>query len=131
MNFFKHYLIALIVFTLIDLIWLLIISKDLYREKLGPLMADKVNILAAVLFYVLFIAAVVFFVINPAIEKESIFFALYAGAFFGLVCYATYDLTNLATLKGWPLSITIIDLIWGSFITSATSVISTWLIGKI
>lgn len=130
MQFLKHYLIALVVFTLIDLVWLLFISKKLYQEKIGHLMADKVNLPAAAIFYLLFIAALVFFVINPATAKQSILYALGAGAFFGLVTYATYDLTNLATLKGWPVSLTVIDLLWGSFVTSTTCAITTWISGK-
>jgi uncharacterized membrane protein len=129
MQFVKHYLIALVVFTLIDLVWLLVISKNLYKAKIGHLMADKVNLPAAGLFYLLFIAALVFFVINPAADKRSVLYAIGAGAFFGLVTYATYDLTNLATLKGWPVSLTVIDLLWGSFVTSATCAVTTWISG--
>lgn len=130
MTFFKHYLIALIVFTLIDMVWLLFISKKLYKSKIGHLMADKVNLPAAIIFYLLFIAAMVFFVINPAADKQSLLYALGAGAFFGLVTYATYDLTNLATLKDWPVSMTVIDLVWGTFITSATCFLTTWFSGR-
>ncbi len=130
MQFLKQYLIALVVFTLVDLVWLLFISKNLYQAKIGHLMADKVNFAAAGLFYLLFIAALVFFVINPATAKSSILYALGAGAFFGLVTYATYDLTNLATLKGWPISLTVIDLLWGSFVTSTTCALTTWISGK-
>lgn len=130
MQFIKHYLVALVVFTLIDLVWLLLISRKLYQEKIGHLMAEKVNLPAAAIFYLLFIAAMVFFVISPAVDKSSIWFALGAGAFFGLVTYATYDLTNLATLRGWPVSMTIIDLIWGTFITSTTSALATWISGR-
>ena len=131
MQFLKHYLIAFIVFILIDLVWLLFISKKLYRDNIGHLMADKVNIPAAAIFYLLYIAALVFFVISPAVVKQSLLYALGAGAFFGLVAYATYDLTNLATLKDWPVSLTAIDLLWGSFVTGATCFIATWISGKI
>lgn len=130
MAFIKHSLIALVIFTLIDLVWLMVISKNLYQDKIGHLMADKTNLPAAVLFYLLFIAAMVFFVINPAVDRHSVRYALMAGAFFGLVTYATYDLTNLATLRDWPVSITVIDLVWGTFITSTTSVITTWISGR-
>lgn len=130
MPFVKNYLIAIVIFTLIDLVWLVFISRKLYQDKLGHLMAPKVNFAAAAVFYLLFIAGMVFFVINPAVEKQSVLYALGAGAFFGLITYATYDLTNLATLKDWPVSITIIDLIWGSFVTSATSALSTWVSGR-
>ena len=130
MQFVKHYLIALVVFTLIDLVWLLFISRKLYQAKIGHLMAEKPNLAAAAIFYLLFIAAMVFFVINPAVDKQSVLFALGAGAFFGLVTYATYDLTNLATLRDWPVSITVIDLIWGTFITSTTCALTTWISGR-
>lgn len=128
--FIKNYLIALVIFSVIDLIWLLFIAKNLYREKIGHLMADKANFPAALIFYLLFIAAMVFFVITPALEKQSLLYALAAGAFFGLASYATYDLTNLATLKDWPVSITVIDLIWGSFITSSTCTATVWISGR-
>lgn len=131
MPFFKHYLIALIVFSLIDVVWLVFISRKLYREKIGHLMADKVNVPAAAIFYLLFIAAMVFFVINPAAERQSVLYALGAGAFFGLVTYGTYDLTNLATLRNWPVSMTVIDLIWGSFVTASTCGLTTWISGRI
>lgn len=127
MTFFKHYLIAVVVFTVIDLVWLLFISTQLYKSKIGHLMADKVNFLAAGIFYLLFIAALVFFVINPAVAKQSLLYAIGAGALFGLVTYGTYDLTNLATLRGWPVSLTVIDLIWGSFVTSASALATTWI----
>ncbi len=131
MPFLKHYLIALVVFSVIDLVWLVFIARKLYQEKIGHLMADKTNLPAAVLFYLLFIAAMVFFVINPAAERQSVLYALGAGAFFGLATYATYDLTNLATLRNWPVSLTVIDLAWGSFVTAATSALTTWIGGKI
>ena len=110
MLFIKHYIIALVVFTVIDMVWLLFISKKLYKEKIGHLMADKVNIPAAAVFYLLFIAALVFFVISPAVDRQSVLYALGAGAFFGLVAYGTYDLTNLATLRDWPVSLTVIEI---------------------
>ena len=131
MEFLKNYLIALVVFTLIDLVWLVKISRKLYQDKLGHLMADKVNLPAAAIFYLLFIAAMVFFVITPALEKNSVLYALGIGAFFGLVTYGTYDLTNLATLRDWPVSITVIDLIWGSFVTGSTCALTTWISGWI
>ena len=131
MQFLKHYLIALVVFTLIDLVWLLVISKKLYKAKIGHLMAESVQIPAAAIFYFLFIAALVFFVVLPAADRQSVLYALGAGAFFGLVAYATYDLTNLATLKDWPVSLTIIDLAWGSFVTGTTCALTTWIGGRL
>lgn len=121
MQSLKIYGMTFLVFFLVDLVWLGVISKNLYRKYLGHLMTPNVNWTAALLFYVLFIAGLVFFVVNPALEKESLRYAILAGGFFGLIAYGTYDLTNLATLKDWPLTITVIDLLWGTFLNAATS----------
>lgn len=121
MQFLKVYALTLVIFFLVDIVWLGVISKKLYKEYLGHLMAPNVNWAAALVFYFLFIAGLVFFVIMPAIEKGDLMYAITVGAFFGLITYGTYDLTNLATLRDWPLNITIIDLIWGTFLNAATS----------
>lgn len=120
----KYYGIAFSVFLLIDLFWLLLIANNLYRQYLGYIMTDKPNLLAALLFYLLFVAGIVYFVIYPSIEKDSLLYALIIGGFFGLLTYATYDLTNLATIKNWPLIITVIDMIWGVFVSASVSSIS-------
>ena len=94
-------------------------------------MAEKPNLVAALVFYLVFIVGVVYFVINPAIEAQSIQKVLISGLLFGFMTYATYDLTNLATLKDWPLLVTGVDLVWGSFLSTAigvlTYVIYNWL----
>lgn len=123
-EFLKVYLIAFVVFLVIDLIWLGLVAKNLYKQKLGFIMSAKPNWIAALIFYLIFIAGLLFFVINPAIENNSWTYALFAGMFLGFLNYATYDLTNLATLKDWPLKITIIDLIWGTFLGGSVSVIT-------
>jgi uncharacterized membrane protein len=122
--FLKLYLIALPVFFIIDMAWLVLIAKKFYQVHLGFLMKPEVNWLAAIAFYLLFIAGLVVFVIQPAVEKQSWSNALLAGALFGLVAYATYDLTNLATLKDWPVMVTVIDLIWGSVLAASVSVLT-------
>lgn len=127
--FIKLYGVSLIVFLGIDIIWLGFIAKKLYSKYLGYLMTEKIVWIAAVIFYLIFISGLVFFVINPALREKSLSYALYAGAFLGLVTYATYDLTNLATIKNWPVIVTVLDLLWGMFISSATSGI-TFLIMK-
>lgn len=127
--FIKLYVVSLIVFLGIDIIWLGFIAKQLYAKYLGYLMTERIVWLAAIIFYLIFIAGLVFFVINPALKEKSLSYALYAGAFLGLVTYATYDLTNLATIKNWPIIVTVLDLLWGMFISSATSGI-TFLIMK-
>jgi uncharacterized membrane protein len=90
-------------------------------------MSDRVNIASAALFYVVFIVGLVYFVIGPNINDPLM--AFLSGAMFGLVTYATYDLTNLATLKAWPITITVIDLIWGTLVTAVTSGLVVLLIG--
>lgn len=121
MDCIKLYFLTFFVFFLVDIVWLGAISKNLYSKYLGHLMTPNVNWAAAIIFYLLFIAGLVFFVIHPAIQKESLLYAILAGGFFGLVAYGTYDLTNLATLKDWPFLITAIDLAWGTFLNAATA----------
>jgi uncharacterized membrane protein len=123
------YLITLAVFFLIAMIWLGVVAKGFYRRHLGPLMSPKVNWAAAILFYLLFIVGLVVFVIRPALAAGKPLQALFMGALLGLVSYATYDLTNLATLKDWPLVVTVVDLIWGAVLGGSVSFIAA-LIGR-
>lgn len=122
--FIKVSAIALCVFLGIDMVWLTLIARELYAKHLGYLMAKQPNVLAAFIFYLLFSAGLTFFVIGPSIDKKSWTHALWTGAFFGLITYATYDLTNLATIKNWPLIITLIDLAWGMTLSASVSVIT-------
>ncbi|MBN1159069.1 MAG: DUF2177 family protein [Bacteroidales bacterium] len=129
MMFIKLYLIALPVFFAIDMAWLGLVAKKFYAGQIGFLMKTNINWLAAIVFYLLFIAGLVVFVISQAVQKGSWTHALLFGALFGLITYSTYDLTNLATLKNWPVLVTVVDLIWGSFLAASVSVI-TYLIGE-
>lgn len=126
----KLYFIALTVFLGIDMIWLTLVAKNFYAGHIGYLMAKNPNLWAALIFYLIFIAGLVFFVITPALDKKMWTQALLAGIFFGLVTYSTYDLTNLATVKDWPLIITIVDLIWGMILSAAVSVITYFIVLK-
>lgn len=117
------YLLTSLVFLAIDMVWLGVLAKNLYRKHLFALLADQVNWSAAIAFYALFIGGIFVFVIVPAVEKNSLITALWLGAFFGIVTYATYDLTNLATLKNWPLPIVFIDMAWGAVLTSWVSMV--------
>lgn len=127
----RNFLIALGVFLVIDIVWLAFISRALYSKHLGYLMAEKVNFLAALIFYLIFMLGMMYFVINPALAKGDWLAALWPGLFLGLIAYATYDLTNLATIRDWPLIITVVDLIWGSFLGGATATISYFIIKAI
>ena len=122
--FIKLFLIALVVFFAIDMVWLVLVAKRFYQEQIGSLMRPDINWFAAIIFYLLFITGLVIFVISPAIEKHSWMHALLFGALFGLITYATYDLTNLATLKNWPVRVTVVDLIWGTVLSASISVIT-------
>jgi len=120
--FLKLYCIALPIFFAVDMVWLGVAAKNFYAKHIGFLMKANVNWAAAILFYLLFIAGLVVFVVVPALEKGSWVRALLFGALFGLITYATYDLTNLATLKDWPLVVTVVDLIWGMVLAASVSV---------
>jgi len=129
--FIKLFIIALPVFFVIDMVWLVLVAKKFYQEQIGFLMKPGINWLVAIIFYFLFIAGLVIFVISPAVEKHSWVHALIFGALFGLITYATYDLTNLATLKDWPLLVTVVDLIWGTVLASSISLITYLIANKL
>ena len=128
--FIKLYFIALPVLVLFDVAWLSLIAKNFYTKQIGFLMKTNVNWLAVISFYLLFIAGLVFFVILPALNKHSWTYVLLTGALFGLVAYATYDLTNLATLKNWPVIVTIMDLGWGMILSGLVSLITYFIASK-
>jgi uncharacterized membrane protein len=129
--FLKTYLITLPVFLAIDLVWLSLISRKFYAQYLGYLMKTNVNFVAAGLFYLLFVVGLVVFSVLPALEKNSWTQALFLGALLGLVSYATYDLTNLATIKDWPLVVTIVDIVWGTVLGASVSLASYFIVTKI
>lgn len=118
MEYVKMYIIAFLIFLAIDALWLGLVAPRFYRAQIGFIMRDRPNFLAAGIFYLIFIVGVVYFVVNPAVEAQSLSKALVAGAIFGFVTYATYDLTNLATLKDWPITVTIVDLAWGTTLST-------------
>ncbi len=122
--FVKLYLIALPVFFAIDMVWLVLVARNFYQKHIGFLMKPDVGWVAAGIFYLLFIAGLVTFVITAAVEKHSWVHAVLFGAFFGLITYATYVLTNLATLKDWPLLVTVVDLIWGMVLSASVSLVT-------
>jgi uncharacterized membrane protein len=129
--FIRLFIIALPVFLLIDMAWLVLVARKFYNEQLGFMMKPDVNISAVIIFYLLFVGGLVTFVIAPAAEKHSWTQALIYGIFFGLVTYATYDLTNLATIRDWPLTVTIVDLVWGMVVAGSVSVLTFLIYQKI
>lgn len=119
--YLRLYFATLAVFFAVDMLWLGVISRAFYRKHLGFLMTPDINWYAALIFYFLFIAGVLVFVVLPGIRENAPIPMLVRAALFGLITYATYDLTNLATIKDWPLIITIVDLAWGMMLTSIVS----------
>ncbi len=111
------YLATAVTFLAIDFIWLAYLAHGFYRAQIGHLLADQFNMAAAVGFYLIYLTGVMIFAVSPAIRSGQWTDALLYGALFGFFCYATYDMTNMATLKGWPLAVTIVDLAWGATLT--------------
>ena len=119
--YLKLYLATLIAFFAVDMVWLGLVARTFYRKYLGFLMASSPNWLAAIIFYMLFVVGILVLAVLPGLEASSLRTTLLRGALFGLVAYATYDLTNLATVKNWPLVVTIVDLIWGTVLSTVVS----------
>ena len=115
---------------IIDALWLGVVANRLYKSQLGPLLLEKPNMVAAVLFYVIYVVGIVVFAVMPAIAAGDWKMALGLGALLGLVAYATYDLTNLATLKGFPIKIVIVDLIWGAVLTGTVATLTYLIVNR-
>ena len=119
-----QYLVAAMVFLALDLVWLSLVAQGLYEHFLGDLLADSPNAMAAVVFYAIFVAGLVYFVVAPAVEAQSARAAIIRGAAFGLVTYATWDLTSLAVIEGFPVGIVPIDMAWGTFLAATVSTVT-------
>jgi uncharacterized membrane protein len=118
------YLITTVIFFAIDMVWLGFIAKSFYREKLGFILSPDVNWYAAVIFYLIYIGGILYFAVLPAMKDGSWQTALIQGAVLGFLCYATYDLTNMATIKNWPLIVVLVDIVWGIVLTGSCALIS-------
>jgi uncharacterized membrane protein len=123
------YLLTLPVFFAIDMVWLGLVAKNFYRNNLGHLLRPDVNWPAALIFYLLYIVGIMIFATLPALEKQSLRQAISLGALFGFFAYATYDLSNLATLKDWPINVVFADILWGMALTASVAAAS-FLIGR-
>jgi uncharacterized membrane protein len=106
------------------MLWLGLIARNFYRDKLGFIFTGDVRWPAAIVFYLLYIGGILYFAVNPALDAASLQKALINGALFGLMCYATYDLTNMATIQQWPLVVVVVDIIWGIVLTGSVSAIT-------
>jgi len=125
------YALTVPVFFAVDMIWLGLVARTFYRRHIGHLMSDTVNWPAALVFYFAFIAGILIFCVLPAFEKGSIGRAVLYGVLFGLFTYATYDLTNLATLRQWPLIVTVADILWGMVLTGTVAAASFLIAGRL
>jgi len=119
------FLATLAVMAVLDGLWLGLVARGFYRQQLGFLMAESPNWTAAVVFYLVYTIGVTVFVVQPAVDASSLATALWRGALFGFVAYATYDLTNMATVRGWPTLVTVVDLAWGTALTAAVALAAT------
>jgi len=126
LKYFGTYLTFFICLITIDLVWLLGVAKNLYREEMGDLMATEPKLIAGLAFYLLYALGVCIFVIIPALSKQSWIYALQYGALFGFFCYMTYDLTNLAVVRDFPTRLAFVDMAWGSFVTAISASIAYW-----
>ena len=127
----KLYFSSALVFFTLDMIWLGFVAKNFYRVHIGGLLRPEVNWPGAIIFYLIFIAGIEYFAILPSVEKGSFVHAAIAGALFGLVTYATYDLTNYATMRDFPLIVALIDMAWGAFLSCTVTVAGYFLATRV
>ena len=129
----KTYIIGFFITILttlaLDAVWLTTMMKTFYSKHLGHIFADKPSLVPALIFYILYAIGLLYFVIVPLIASgSSLTRVFFTAALLGLVAYGTYDLTNQATVKDWPVIVTVVDLIWGAFLTGTTATITVWII---
>ena len=129
MRYLKLYLVSLAAFFAIDMVWLGLVARSFYQQYLGFLMSPSPNWFVAIIFYLLFVAGILVFVVLPGLGANSLKTTLVRAAMFGLITYATYDLTNLATLRDWPALLSIVDMFWGTVLSVLVSYIS-FMVGK-
>lgn len=131
MQYIYQYVITFLSFLAIDSIWLTTMAPRFYRKYIGHLMADKPDLLSAGLFYAIYIVGILYFIIQPALKGDwSLGKVLFSGALFGVIAYATFDLTNQAVLKDWSKIVTLVDMIWGGVLTGSVSILAFSLIKK-
>lgn len=120
----KVYGVALSVFLAIDLIWIGFVARTFYQDQLGFILASSPNWIAAIIFYLMFVAGLLFFVVLPGLKYNNLKASLFPAALFGILTYGTYDLTNLALIEGWPVLVTVVDIIWGMVLSVIVSLVS-------
>ena len=124
-KYLTSYLLVLVIFTVIDMVWLMGVARSTYVAEMGALMKKSPNLAAAVIFYLLYAAGLVVFAVKPGLQNESWLWASLLGAGLGLIAYGTYDFTNLAVIEGYGWRIAIIDLVWGTTVSAVTAALAT------
>ena len=131
--YLKLYLLTVPVFFIIDILWIGWLGRGFYKKQVGFILSDQINWAAAVVFYLIYIVGILVVAVVPALEKGLLTRAVLWGALFGFFTYATYDLTNMATIKGWPLAMVIVDVLWGTLLCALVAAGSfyagRWLMG--
>ncbi len=130
-GFIGAYGIATLILFILDFIWLGTIAKDFYRNQLGHLMLDDIKIGIAAAFYLTYTVGIVLFAVKPAFDSQNILIALGYGALFGFLAYGTYDFTNMATLKDWPVVMSIVDIVWGTTLSAFTACMTYLIVQKL
>lgn len=125
--YLKLYALTVPVFFIIDLVWLGVVAKGFYQKNLKYILSPDVNWTAAIVFYLMYIAGILIFAVLPGVAKDSVRHAALWGALFGFFTYATYDLTNLALLKDWPLNIVVVDILWGVVLCTVVATLSFYI----
>lgn len=123
-HFFRAYVVALTTCLVLDLLWLGVLARSFYQQQLGSLMRADVRWLPAILFYLIYVAAVVVLVVLPAVERHSLNRALMLGGLLGLAAYSAYDLTSLALIRDYPTRVALVDLVWGTALTATVAAVS-------
>lgn len=126
MRYVIAYFATAVVFFAIDIVWLSVVASRFYNDALGPLMADPIRLDIAVAFYALYVVGIVIFAVAPGLETRSPARAAGRGALFGFFAYATYDLTNLATIQDWPWEVAAVDMPWGTALTAVAAGLGCW-----
>jgi len=130
-GYITAYVIATLLFLAIDAIWLGIVAKNFYASQMGDLMAENIRFGVAAAFYAVFTIGIVVFAVKPAIDADNFRLALGYGALFGFLAYGTYDFTNMATIRDWPVLMSVVDIVWGTTITAFTSVATYFALQKL
>lgn len=131
MTYLAAYLASLVIFFSLDMVWLSTMAGRIYRPTLGDIALSGVNLMPAIAFYVLYPVGLVIFVVLPALKGGSIYTAIVHGAMFGFFTYATYDLTNQATLRNWTLQLSLIDMAWGTVLAALAGAMAFWVVGRL